>query len=77
MNVHQPTDQTPFVVSFGPAPSIECVGCGKVRELPHRRGFVEPADITGIEESHACGPANGAWDEATPGPAWIGNLSSN
>jgi hypothetical protein len=60
--MHQPTDQTSFVLSFGPAPSIECLGCGKVRELPHRRGFVDPGDIVGIEEAHACLPGDATWD---------------
>lgn len=69
MDLHQPTYPTHFVLSFGPAPSIECLGCGKVAELPHRRGFVEPSGISGIEDAHACGPADAAWEEPTPVPA--------
>jgi hypothetical protein len=79
MDLHQPTVQTPFVLSFGPAPSIECLTCGKVRDLPHRRGFVEPGDITGIEEAHECGPATAAWDQHLAGmnPMSVAPVSTN
>lgn len=79
MELHQPIDPTPFVLSFGRAPSIECLGCGKVRELPHRRGFVEPGDISGVEDAHECGPTDSAWDQAalTSYPVSASSVSPN